>query len=66
MHLVEVDVVGLQAAETVLARLADVVGREPTVMGPVPMGWYTLVASTTWSRRPDLASHRPMISSDRP
>jgi hypothetical protein len=34
--------------------------------GPRPIGWYTLVASTISSRRPEVFSQRPMISSEVP
>jgi hypothetical protein len=34
VHLVEVDVIGLQPAQAVLAGLANVVGRQAPVVGP--------------------------------
>jgi hypothetical protein len=39
VHLVEVEVIGLQPAQAVLTGLADVVGRQMPVVGPVPIGW---------------------------
>ncbi|KAG0770808.1 hypothetical protein G6F22_017070 [Rhizopus arrhizus] len=38
MHLVQVDVVGLQAAQAILARFPDVVCGQPAVIGPQPHG----------------------------
>src|SRR3954463_8118930 len=48
VHLVEINVVGLQSAQAGLARAAE----SRRSFGPVSIGWYTLVASTIRSRRP--------------
>jgi hypothetical protein len=66
VHLVEVDVVGLQPAQAVLAGLVDVVGRQVPVVWAGAHRLVDLVASTIPSRRPPWASQRPMISSDVP
>ncbi|KAG1432787.1 hypothetical protein G6F57_022699 [Rhizopus arrhizus] len=42
MHLVQVDVVGLQAAQAILARFPDVVCGQPAVIGPQPHGLVAL------------------------
>jgi hypothetical protein len=46
IHLIEIDVIGLQSPQAGLAGATDVIGGEPRSLGPVSIGWYTLVAST--------------------
>ena len=52
MHLIQIDMIGLQAAQRILTGLDDVVTAVARSFGPAPISPWTFVASTTSSRRP--------------